>query len=291
MEFTKKMILVDPRTLDALGAPAVPDVLGQSLKQLDEEMRNVLERRELDFEDKTNMYYQTLWRYLRRLDQYRDKPIGTVNIKSPEPVGVEIKRDEAEETEPGTLPSSVEKQVMESVPRTMRKKAERLLNTMKRNPDLLRWNERGEIVHQGQVVKNSNLVDLVNDVLRKRKRAGTPPGWKPFASALGHANVPRDLIGHPDRWNYIRSQNEATPANADDFLMGSQADATPVLTPITAKRQRNVALASLKRMKEATPPLPETPFGVIRKGRRRPWKRNRKLEWSKRRETGDWETI
>ena len=44
---------------------------------------------------------------------------------------------------------------------------ERLLQRIKSHPDVT-WNPRGEIEYQGQLIKNSNLTDLVNDVLRKK---------------------------------------------------------------------------------------------------------------------------
>ena len=45
-------------------------------------------------------------------------------------------------------------------------------------------------------------MDLVNDVLRKRKYFN-PEGVEIFGEALRKANVPQDLIGHTDRWRYI----------------------------------------------------------------------------------------
>jgi hypothetical protein len=45
-----------------------------------------------------------------------------------------------------------------------------------------------------ETVQGSNLVDLVNDVLRKRKYFN-PQGWETFGEALREANVPQDLIG------------------------------------------------------------------------------------------------
>jgi hypothetical protein len=46
------------------------------------------------------------------------------------------------------------------------------------------------------------VVELVNDVLRKRKYFN-PQGWETFGEALREANVPQYLIGHEDRWRYI----------------------------------------------------------------------------------------
>jgi hypothetical protein len=61
----------------------------------------------------------------------------------------------------------------------------------------------------GETVRGSNVVDLVNDVLRKRKYFN-PQGWETFGEALLEANVPQDLIGHEDRWKYI-TQTKRTP--------------------------------------------------------------------------------
>ena len=46
------------------------------------------------------------------------------------------------------------------------------------------------------------MVDLVNDFLRKRKRF-KPMGWQVFATGLKETNVPEELIGNKDRWNWM----------------------------------------------------------------------------------------
>ena len=70
---------------------------------------------------------------------------------------------------PAPSRGSLEKDVFGSVPKTMKRKAERLLQRLQQNPEL-KWNDQGETEFQGQRVKISNLVELVNDVLRKRKK-------------------------------------------------------------------------------------------------------------------------
>ena len=71
------------------------------------------------------------------------------------------------------------------------------------------WSEKGELKYKGETVRGSNVVDLVNDVLRKRKYFN-PQGWETFGEALREANVPQDLIGQEDRWKYI-TQTKRTP--------------------------------------------------------------------------------
>ena len=49
----------------------------------------------------------------------------------------------------------------------MRRNAERLVEYVKRNPDLA-VNNKGELEVSGQLIKGSHIEDLVNSTLRKR---------------------------------------------------------------------------------------------------------------------------
>jgi hypothetical protein len=52
-------------------------------------------------------------------------------------------------------------------PKMHRAKTALLLKKMKTSPDFS-WNEKGELKYKGDTVRGSNVMDLVNDVLRKR---------------------------------------------------------------------------------------------------------------------------
>ena len=60
------------------------------------------------------------------------------------------------------------------------------------------WNEKGELKYKGETVRGSNVVYLVNDVLRKRKYFNLQ-GWETFREALREVHVPQYWIGHEDR--------------------------------------------------------------------------------------------
>ena len=92
----------------------------------------------------------------------------------------------------------VDDEILETVPKTM--KAQLLLKKMKSSPNIS-WNEKGELKYKGETVQGSNVVDLVNDVLRKRNYFN-PQGWETFGEALRETNVPQDLIGHEDHWRF-----------------------------------------------------------------------------------------
>ena len=82
---------------------------------------------------------------------------------------------------------------MDSVPTTMKKKARLLMSMLQDHPNLS-WDEDGKVKMYGQPIPGSNIIDLVNDVLRQRKGI-EPTGWQPFAKRLKAMNVPQDFVG------------------------------------------------------------------------------------------------
>ena len=155
---------------------------------LDKKMQTILDREDLSADERLKLYGQSFTRYLNVYDDYKPRPVAV----APEPVKQDLFDDE----------------ILESVPKTMKAKAQLLLKKMKSSPDIS-WNEKGELKYKGETVQGSNVVDLVNDVLRKRKYFN-PQGWETFGEALREANVPQDLIGHEDRWRFI-TQTKRTP--------------------------------------------------------------------------------
>jgi hypothetical protein len=155
---------------------------------LDKKMQTILDREDLSADERLKLYGQSFTRYLNVYDDYKPRPVAV----APEPVKQDLFDDE----------------ILESVPKTMKAKAQLLLKKMKSRPDIS-WNEKGELKYKGETVQGSNVVDLVNDVLRQRKYFN-PQGWETFGEALREANVPQDLIGHEDRWRFI-TQTKRTP--------------------------------------------------------------------------------
>jgi hypothetical protein len=63
----------------------------------------------------------------------------------------------------------------------MKAKVQLLLKKMKSSPDIS-WNKKVELKYKGETVQGSNMVDLVNDVLSKKKYFN-PQGWESFGEA------------------------------------------------------------------------------------------------------------
>ena len=209
MEHAKKMILVEPRVLESMQQRQTEpswDATTKNLKERDRAMKEILDD-DRDTHDKANAYQQALWRFLNRFEQYKDRPLGRVEVSRPSEASTSSPREREGEEESGAV---VERDVVASVPRSMRSKAERLLQRLKTDPEV-KWNDLGELEYRGRVIKRSNLTDLVNDVLRKRRSVNDPQGWETFAQVLQRINVPQDLVGNAARWRYMQQQQTSTP--------------------------------------------------------------------------------
>ena len=139
-----------------------------------------------------------------------------------------------------------EREIYDSVPKSMQRKAKLLIDKIKSRSDI-RWNDKGELVYKRKVVPGSNIVDLVNDTMRKRKRF-QPTGWEVFATGLKEANVPQELVGNPRQWDYMK---KAHLSDEDSFGWS---------TPLASRRSTpSTQIATQK----ATPhwATPDEPYG------------------------------
>ena len=110
---------------------------------------------------------------------------------------------ESDSATPSQQLNATDKQIIDSVPKTMQNRAKLLIQKLKDHSDVISWNDNGQLVLEGSIVPNSNIVDLVNDVMRKRK-GFNPEHSNTFAKALAKINVPEDYLRNPDRIDSIR---------------------------------------------------------------------------------------
>ena len=181
------MHLIDPKMIQQVPAPTNP--IHRSIATLDQEMRAILERNDVSDEEKVRLYNQVLQRYLEYHDHLRTGLVTKTNQ---------------------TVPKAMQEEVLHTVPKTMRRKAESILERINRNPNM-GWNERGEFVFNDKVVRGSNIVDLVNDLIRHRK-SFQPHGWEEFARALRQSNIPQDLVGNRNRWEWMHRESATSDA-------------------------------------------------------------------------------
>ena len=120
---------------------------------LEKKMQTILEREDLSADEFLKLHDQSFTRYLNVHDNYRSRPVTVAS----EPVKQDL----------------IDNEILESVPKTMKAKAQLLLKKMKSSPDIS-WNEKGELKYKGETVQGSNVVNLVYDLLLKRKHSEKP---------------------------------------------------------------------------------------------------------------------
>ena len=201
MDHARKMALVDPRLLDALRSQPPPtDTVGKIVQAFDEEIKTILERKDLDDGTKVTLYNQVLQRYNGLVDKRVKEPVRTIAVNE-STEGSKARGEESKEEEEDVPIRRLEATVLDTVPKSLRVKARRLMEHLKRN---VAWNDRGALLHEGVPIAGSNAVDLVHDLLRKRK-TDAPTGWRSLAKQLRTVNIPMELIGNAARRTYIQT--------------------------------------------------------------------------------------
>ena len=233
--------------MDTLRAPPPPppppstDTLGKKVQALDDEMMTILDRKEFDDRTKVTLYNQVLQRYNVLSDKHVTEPVRIVSLNesmsaaaAPSGSGTGVESGPVVEGTVGASSSGIEADVVDTVPKTMQVKARRLMEHLKRD---IAWTARGELNHEGVPVVGSNVVDLVNDLLRKRKT--DPIGWQPFARQFRTINLPMELISNASRRAYIRqATTTATPSRRRTRAGASRVRRSLSWTPLARRRSR-----------------------------------------------------
>ena len=203
MLHVRKMALVDPRLLKSLRENPTPlpdptsNAIDTTLRDLDAEMTSILDRSDADESEKVRLYNQALLRYNDMTKARAAKPI---------PVVVAVKK-EAAATMPTTALVVEPTDIVGTLPKTLQMKGRQLLSRL----SAVTWNERGELIHKGVAIRDSNAVDLIHDLLRNRKTPD-PVGWQQFANQMRAANIPMELVGNVTRRLYLqKKRGKRTP--------------------------------------------------------------------------------
>jgi hypothetical protein len=213
MKHSQKMILIPENNLDnylrqqRLTTP--PTVA--KMAQLDGQMTTVLDGNDTSQDEKAKLYSQILENYLRFK--------GKRNVEVTKPVPIAFAGD-AGKNAAASVPSTREviskEQSVASIvgilPKTLQSKTKMILEKIKDNPQVLSWNEKGELKYQGETVPNTNITNLVSDSLRHRKN-NKPNGFELFTKGLKQINLPEDLVRNPERLQLFKTygyeQNQA----------------------------------------------------------------------------------
>ena len=206
MERARKMVIVPEDAIErAQSTPAestktiVPSEVsgensmqtpGDNLSRLDAEMFDILHSKKgvKDVHEKCLNYLQVLRRYLFFRESERSSSSDAQR---------EI--DEIEET----LAPLTEEAIIDSVPKAYQRKVRLLLRHWKTvAPERLKWSNAGTVSIDGRTVERSNIIELLNDVVRRKRGKNddeeAPVGRMEFSKFVKTSDTPTNLIGNSE---------------------------------------------------------------------------------------------
>ncbi len=184
MKFSKKMILIPPEEQINKVPQVVPNIIENSIYRLDNKMKEILNNLSLTNEEKVKQYSTALDEYLLCLDKYKHE-------HQPPPITHHIDEDEEVSYSKTDI---IRDTLRNTLPKTLIKKGEIILKFIENHPNYS-LSEKGEIIKEGKVITNSNIVDLIHHKIRKRKKLTPPPhGYSHFHQLLYDVNVPTEIL-------------------------------------------------------------------------------------------------
>jgi len=111
-----------------------------------------------------------------------------------------IAHQQQQQQQPPSVDYSSE--VLDSVPIAARHKAKRILRELNANP-AVNIEPSGRFVYKQSPIENSNIVDLVVDLLRDKKieTGAEPAGWREFAQSL--AKLEKYYVPNTRSWKFL----------------------------------------------------------------------------------------
>lgn len=216
MDHTRKMVLLPEDNYKYLASQSLQleplrttQTRGTNLTRKDDEMHEVLESN-LSADEKWKRYEQLLNRYLffknplkRKLDSSGDENNTTAKEDSR---GIPIEK------------------IIATLPKNSKKTGENLLDfiTSADGKHKITWNEKGIVKVDKKEIHGSNIIDLVNDIARKR-RTFTAVGRNTFVNILNELGVPREFIGNTDLVKALNKSTTSSNRSLDNRTLGDKS--------------------------------------------------------------------
>ena len=232
MKKARRMALVPEEMLDKFERKQKLETspIISNLLQSDKRMSDILERSDLGDDEKQKLYNMDMQRFLE-LRQQKNSQVPTVRFAPNIQEGNEAIPPEPLEAQ---LPQSSEDDIVANLPKTHRTRAIRLLNRLKARPDVITWDDTGQVNIEGETIPNPNITDLVSDAMRSRKNFDS----RVFFQTLSKLNVLKHLVRNDDRCKQVGETNSTRgdrEVSADPHELGVWQSAVHKL--ISTKRR------------------------------------------------------
>lgn len=254
MKHSRKMYLVPEAVMHVIQQQHDIDrsPLLKTMSSLNQQMNNTLQDPNVPAEIKIKNHDQLLHRYLN-LQEQRENHIPSVKLHTTtEAVVPQEAQPSPQEPQQPLQPQSLpESEILETIPRSFRSQANGLLRWIKKTPEAVQWDERGEVSLDGKSIRGSSISDLIGDIVRSRK-GFSPTGRDEFTKVLAKLNTPEDLVRNENRRRMMASLKAGArrlPRTPSDTL----GLPTPLPTPPSRPRKQPIS-PGLQRRGLKVPP-------------------------------------
>lgn len=198
MKYSRKMVLVPEEIMHLIQqrTDIQTSPLVKSMSSLNQQMDTILNDTNLPPEMKIKNHDQMFQRYLN-LQEQRENHIPTVQIHSS--VVSQPQESQPQGQQQQSKPQAIQdSEILDTVPKRFKPQAQGLLRWMKKSPEAVQWDEKGEVSLEGKPIQGSSIADLINDSLRTRK-GFSPAGRDDFTEVLAKLNTPEDFVRNDNR--------------------------------------------------------------------------------------------
>lgn len=184
MEYAKKMVVVPQELIERL---QTGEDGRRSDNSLDAEMHHILNDKRIDDGEKWKQYQQVLQRFLH------------FSASKREPINLPVVETEIGKTQERMhrTASALVDELVDTFPKIYKGDARNLLRAMARTGDLVSWDGEGAVYVRNVKIPNSNIVDIMHNIVRVRKVDRLPVGWREVMGALKEMNIPTEYINNP----------------------------------------------------------------------------------------------
>jgi len=246
------MVLVPEHTLERLQQRQNVNMapLTARLNGLDHDISDVLKNKQLSDDEKVRQYSQALQNYLSYYNQRKDQPVK-VKIQQPPVPSPPVNQPQEPRQVDQQEESTMERDILRTLPKTAVERGQMLLEKIKENPDIMKWDERGQLIYEGEPVVGSHISDLVNDLMRTNKGSG-PLGWEMFAQGLAKMNAPEQLLRNSHRKGLLREYKSGIkpPTEGENPQENNDWFPTPELSSTGPIRQQRKTRNAPKEMRQ-----------------------------------------
>lgn len=186
----------------------------ERLSELDRLMHDILRKKNLDDSEKVALYQQVLQKYVKfsfsrednrhlsdKRNEFTEKP--PENHRESESFESDKVKTEVTNSPPSEVsPQSddIVKQIIHSAPPRFKATAKGIIDFIQQPNSSLLWSPDKELVVKGKVIRNTNILDLINYLIRDRKIK--PHGHNIFHAALSENKFPISFVKN----KYLKSK-------------------------------------------------------------------------------------